>query len=116
MLKKYSLITEAAAVKSLVKAPARDPQVARVGDPKSIIDDPDAPTNTMRKQAAELKAKAELVAAKAQLARTQHDAAKSMEELKQQQADEQKDKELQQQQQQAAEDPTVDPNAVQSQG
>lgn len=109
MFKQYSFLQEAAAnTKSLVKAPARDPQVARVGDPKSLIDDPDAPTNNMRKQAAELKAKAELIAAKAQLARTQHDAKKSMEDLRQQQADEQADAQQQAQQQ----DPTVDPNAA----
>lgn len=95
MVKHYSFLCETAAVKSLVKTPARDPQIARVGDPKSLIDDPNAPTNNMRKQAAELKAKSELIAARAQLARTQHDAKKSMDELRQQQADEEADKQQQ---------------------
>lgn len=103
MLKQYSFLYEATAVKSLVKTPARDPQIARVGDPKSLIDDPNAPTNNMRKQAAELKAKSELIAARAQLARTQHDAKKSMDELRQQQADEEADRQQQ--------NSTVDPNA-----
>ena len=111
-MKQYSFIQEAT-TKSLIKAPARDPQVARVGDPKSLIDDPDAPTNTMRKQAAELKARSELIAAKAQLARTQFDAKKSMDELRQQQKDEEADKKAElEQQQQANNDPTVDPNTV----
>lgn len=103
MFKQYSFLRESTGVKSLVKTPARDPQIARVGDPKSLIDDPNAPTNNMRKQAAELKAKSELIAARAQLARTQHDAKKSMDELRQQQADEEADRQQQ--------DPTVDPNA-----
>ena len=110
-MKQYSFILEAT-TKSLIKAPARDPQVARVGDPKSLIDDPDAPTNTMRKQAAELKAKSELIAARAQLARTQYDAKKSMDELRQQQKDEEADKKAELEQQQANNDPTVDPNTV----
>ena len=109
MIKQYSFLMEADSVKSMVKAPARDPQVARVGDPKSLIDNPDDPTNEMRKQAANLKAQAELIAAKAQLARTQHDAKKSLDDLKQQQADEEADRQAEADRQKP--DPTVNPNA-----
>lgn len=88
---KYSFLQEAVATKSLVKQPTRDPRINRVGDPREVINDPDAPTNKMRRQAGELKAQSELIAAKAQLAQTQYDAEKSMKDLEQRKADDDTD-------------------------
>ena len=104
-MKPYSFLAEAAAVKSLVKKPARDPRINRVGDTREMLDNPNNPTNQMRQQAANLKAQAELVAAKAQLARTQHDAQNSMKELQQQEADEAADEQQAQQQQAQVQQP-----------
>lgn len=102
----YSFLTEAASgVKSLVKRPARDPRINRVGDPREVIDNPDDPTNKMRQQATQLKAQAELIAAKAQLERTKHDADQSMKELEQQKADEAADAQQAQQQVQYQQNP-----------
>lgn len=84
---KYSFLAEAVTTKSLIKQPTRDPRINRVGDPREVINDPDAPTNKMRRQAGELKAQSELIAAKAQLAQTQYDAEKSMRDLEQRKAD-----------------------------